>query len=284
MTDSKTVVQEVQKELLAAVHRGQDRVRKGQERMRKRQEQVRKSREAVVGAVTELAKSVRPGGSAMPAVHIPSPAEVRSHAHELASHAITVQHGVAERARQAAGPYAERVKTAQRDLTELARGTVPYAERIIAAQRDLADRARRAGIAEQVAAAQRTLAGRFAEAAKAATPFVSEGRARLSHVVGGRAENGQVASTAPTASETATTTEAITPEPEAATPESKPATPKARAAAPKAKAAAPKGRAGAPKDSAAAPKTRAPAAPKAKAAATSTGQTAGGRKPRTPKK
>jgi hypothetical protein len=94
-----------------------------------------------------------------------------------------VQRELAGKAWQAAGPYAERVKTRQRDLTEMARHTVPYAERILAAQRDLADRARRAGVAEQVAAAQRTLTERVTEAARVAAPFVAEGRARLSQMV-----------------------------------------------------------------------------------------------------
>jgi hypothetical protein len=275
MIDTKTVVQEVQKELLAAVQRGQDQVRKGQERVqervRQRQEQVRKHREAVAGAVTELAKSVRPGGSATPTVHIPSPAEVRTHAQQLANHAITVRDDLANRARHAAGPYAERVKTAQRDLTEIARGTVPYAERIVAMRRDLAERARRAGIADQVAAAQRTLADRFAEAAKVATPFVAEGRARLSHVV--RSANGHVA---PTADTVAPTTEVITPE---GTPAAAPAAPEATSAAPKATPVTP---AATPKARAATPKAK--TAPKAKANTASTGRTAGASKPRTPKK
>jgi len=189
MIDSKTV-QEVQKELIAAVQRGheqvrkgQERARKGQERVRKGQEQVRKSREAVAGVVSDLAKSVLPAASAGRAVHVPTPAEARAHARAIASHAITVQRELAGKAWDAAGPYAERVKATRRELTEKARNTVPYAERIIAAQRDLADRARRAGVAEQVAAAQRTLAERVAEAAKVASPLVAEGRARLSQMV-----------------------------------------------------------------------------------------------------
>ena len=182
MIDSKTV-QEVQKELIAAVQRGHEQVRKGQERMRKGQEQVRKSREAVTGAVSELAKSVLPTAPAGRTVHIPTPAEARAHARELANHAMTVQRELADKARNAAGPYADRVKTTQRDLTDKARQTVPYAERIMAAQRDLADRARRAGVAEQVAAAQRTLTHRVIEAARVASPLVAEGRARLSNLV-----------------------------------------------------------------------------------------------------
>ena len=187
MIDSKTV-QEVQKELMAAVQRGQDQVRKGQERVRKGQEQVRKSREAVAGVVGELAKSVLPSVPAGRTVHIPTPAQAREHAREFATHAISVQRELAGKAWHAAGPYAERVRTTQRDLTEKARQAVPYADRIIAVQHDLAERARRAGVAEQVAAAQRTLAERVAEAAKVATPLVAEGRARLVQVVGARHE------------------------------------------------------------------------------------------------
>jgi hypothetical protein len=182
MIDSKTV-QEVQKELIAAVQRGQEQVRKGQERVRKSQAQVRKSGEAVAGVVSELAKAVRPAMPAGKTVHVPTPAEARAQAREIANHAIAVQRELAGKAWHAAGPYAERVKTTQRELTDKARQTVPYAERIMAAQRDLADRARRAGVAEQVAAAQRTLTERVMEAARAATPLVAEGKARLSQVV-----------------------------------------------------------------------------------------------------
>src|SRR5215471_566742 len=182
MIDSKTV-QEVQKELIAAVQRGHEQVRKGQARVRKGQAQVRKSGEAVVGVVSELAKAVLPAIPTERIVRVPTRAEARAQAREIASHAITVQRELAGKAWHAAGPYAERVKTTQRDLTEKARSTLPYAERIIAAQRDLADRARRAGVAEQVAAAQRTLAERVAEAAKVASPLVAEGRARLSQMV-----------------------------------------------------------------------------------------------------
>ena len=202
MIDTKTV-QEVQKELIAAVQRGHEQIRKSQERVRKSQEQVRKSREAVAGAVSELAKSVLPSVPAGRMVHIPTPTEAREHAREFATQAISVQRELAEKAWQAAGPYAERVRATQHDLTEMARHdaerifaaqrdlaekarhNLPYAERILAAQRDLA--ARRAGVAEQVAAAQRTLAERVAGATKVATPLVAEGRARLIQVVGARA-------------------------------------------------------------------------------------------------
>lgn len=165
MMDSKAVMQEVQKELLAALQRGHEQVRKSQDRMRQGQEQMRRGRDAVSGVVRaggELAKAVRPSVPARPAVHIPNPAELRAHAQELADHAVTVQRELAGKARQAA---------------------TPYTERVIAVRRDLAERAKQAGVAEQVAAAQRTLAGRVVEVAKVATPIVAEGRARLTQVV-----------------------------------------------------------------------------------------------------
>lgn len=263
MIDSKTV-QEVQKELIAAVHRGHEQVRKGQERVRKGQAQVRKSREAVVGVVSELAKSVRPAIPAGRIVHVPTPAEARAHAREIASHAITVQRELAGKAWHAAGPYAERVKTTQRDLTEKARQTVPYAERILAAQRDLADRARRAGVPEQVAAAQRTVAERVAEAARVAAPFVAEGRARLSHLAGARPEAGK---------------------PEAATDGAgEPALAEVRELVVNKEAAAPAE--AEPKTSRAAAKTTTAksSAAKSSAAKSSTARATGASKPRTPKK
>ncbi|HXW88660.1 MAG TPA: hypothetical protein VEJ42_10405 [Streptosporangiaceae bacterium] len=161
MIDSKTVRQEVQKELLAALQRGHEQVRKGQDRVRQGQEQMRRGRDAVAGVVRaggELAKAVRPSVPARPVVHVPSPAQLRAHAQEL----VTAQRDLAGKAREAA---------------------TPYTERLVAVRRDLADRARQAGVAEQVAAAQRTLAGRVVEVAKVATPFVAEGRARLTQVV-----------------------------------------------------------------------------------------------------
>ena len=165
MIDSKTVMQEVHKELLAALQRGHEQVRKSQDRMRQGQEQMRRGRDAVAGVVRaggELAKAVRPSVPARPGVHIPNPAELRAHAQELADHAVTAQRDLAGKARQAA---------------------TPYTERVIAVRRDLADRAKQAGVAEQIAAAQRTFAGRVVEVAKVATPFVAEGRARLTQVV-----------------------------------------------------------------------------------------------------
>ncbi|MBO0823274.1 MAG: hypothetical protein J2P27_05375 [Actinobacteria bacterium] len=106
MTD-KSVVQEVQKELLAVVHRGHEQIRKGQDRMRKSQEQVRKSREAVTGLVNELTKSVR-----------------------------NAQRDFTDKARQNL-PHAERILAAQHDLVDRARRAgIP--EQVAAAQRTLA--------------------------------------------------------------------------------------------------------------------------------------------------
>jgi hypothetical protein len=165
--DSKSVVQEVQKELLAVMQRGQEQVRKGQDRVRKSQEQARKSREAVVSVVragSELAKAVRPSAPSMPPVRIPSRAAVRAHAQELAGQAITAQRDLAAKAIHAAGPYADRLLTAQRELADRARHTAgPYAE--------------------HVATAQRGLAERVVEVAKVATPIVTEGRTRLTQLV-----------------------------------------------------------------------------------------------------
>jgi hypothetical protein len=172
--DSKSVVQEVQKELLAVVQRGQEQLRKGQDRVRKSQEQARKSRDAVVSVVrtgSELTKAARASRPTLPPVRIPSPAEVRAHAQELAGQAITAQRDLAVKARHAAGPVAERVLTAQREL---------------------ASKARQAGL-DQAAAAQRSLAGRVVEAAKVATPIVAEGRTRLTQLVSALQPGHQVA-------------------------------------------------------------------------------------------
>lgn len=279
MIDSKTV-QEVQKELIAAVQRGQEQVRKGQERVRKGQAQVRKSREAVTGVVGELAKA---GLAAIPAgrtVHVPTPAEAREQAREIASHAIALQRELAGKAWHAAGPYAERVKSTQRDLTEKARHNARYAERLVAAQRELAERARRAGVAEQVAAAQRTLAERVMEAARVATPLVAEGRARLSQmvvIVRPDASKPAAAANGAGAPELAEVREPVV-DKDAAT-QAK-AEPKARTAKPKtATAKAGNAKAAAAKTSAAKTSTA-----KTSTSRTSTARTTGTSKPRAPKK
>jgi hypothetical protein len=282
MIDSKTV-QEVQKELMAAVQRGQEQVRKGQERVRKGQAQVRKgqaqvrkSREAVTGVVGELAKA---GLAAIPAgrtVHVPSPAEAREQAREIASHAIAVQRELAGKAWHAASPYAERVKSTQRELTEKARHNVRYAERLVAAQRELAERARRAGVAEQVAAAQRTLADRVMEAARVATPLVAEGRARLSQmVVIVRPDAGKPAAAADGAGEPelAEVRDLVVDKNDAAAPAK--AEPKARTAKPRTATA----KAGTAKAAPAKTSTT-----KTSTTKTGTARTTGASKPRTPKK
>ena len=63
MIDTRAVAQEVQDQLLAAVHRGQA-------QMRKSQDQMRKSREAVTDIIrtgNQLAKAVRPSIPSLPA-------------------------------------------------------------------------------------------------------------------------------------------------------------------------------------------------------------------------
>ena len=201
MRDSKSVVQEVQKELLAVVQRGQEQVRKGQDRVRKSQEQARKSRDAVVSVVRaggELAKAARASRPALPPVHLPSSAAVRAHAQELAGQAITAQRDLAVKARHAAAPVAERVLTAQREL---------------------ASKARQAGL-DHAAAAQRSLAGRVVEVAKVATPIVAEGRTRLTHLVsalqpGHQASAGADAAATEVATATTATAEAEVQQPTA---------------------------------------------------------------------
>lgn len=199
MRDSKSVVQEVQKELLAVVQRGQEQVRKGQDRVRKSQAQARKSRDAVVTVVrtgSELAKAARASRPTLPAVHIPSPAEVRAHAQELAGQAVTAQRDLAVKARHAAGPVAERVLTAQREL---------------------AGKARQAGL-DHAAAAQRSLAGRVVEVAKVATPIVAEGRTRLTQLVSVLQSGHQAGGRADAAANEAAAAPAATAEPEAQRP------------------------------------------------------------------
>jgi hypothetical protein len=197
--DTKSVVQEVQKELLAVVQRGQEQVRKGQDRVRKSQEQARKSRDAVVSVVRaggELAKAARASRPTLPPVHIPSSAAVRAHAQELAGQAITAQRDLAVKARHAAAPVAERVLTAQREL---------------------AGKARQAGL-DHAAAAQRSLAERVVEVAKVATPIVAEGRTRLTQLVSALQPGHQSAAGADTAANEVAAAPTATAEPEAQQP------------------------------------------------------------------
>jgi hypothetical protein len=115
MIDTRAVAQEVQEQLLAAVHRGQEQLRKSQEQVRRSQEQVRKGREAVADAIrtgNQVVKAVRPSipSLPLPSVRIPSLSEVtdraklRANVHELADHVAAAQRNLAERAIQVASP------------------------------------------------------------------------------------------------------------------------------------------------------------------------------------
>ena len=81
MIDTRAVAQEVQDQLLAAMHRGQEQLRWSQEQLRRSQDQVRKSREAMAEAIrsgNDLAKAMRPSIPALPVptVRIPSLSEL----------------------------------------------------------------------------------------------------------------------------------------------------------------------------------------------------------------
>jgi DNA-binding protein HU-beta len=256
--DSKSVVQEVQKELLAVVQRGQEQVRKGQDRVRKSQEQARKSREAVVSVVrtgSELAKAARAARPTLPPAHIPSPAAVRAHAQELAGQAITAQRDLAAKARHAAGPVAERVLTAQREL---------------------AGKARQAGL-DHAAAAQRSLAGRVVEVAKVATPIVAEGRTRLAQLVSALQVGHQAADGPGAAANEVAPTTTATAEPDAQQPAADqvttPAKPRTRTSS-----------AGTAKSSTAKTSAAKTSTAKTSTAKTSTRQAAGSKPRSTPKK
>jgi hypothetical protein len=173
MIDTRALAQEVQDQLLEAVHRGQQQFRKGQDQLRKSQDQMRRSREALAEAVrsgNQLAKSIRPSIPALPVptVRIPpltTPADrarLRARSHELADQVVATQRHLADRALEV---------------------TTPLAEQVIATQRHLADRALQVTtpLAEQVIATQRQLAGK---ALHAASPVVSDSVARLTHAVG----------------------------------------------------------------------------------------------------
>jgi hypothetical protein len=258
--DSKSVVQEVQKELLAVVQRGQEQVRKGQDRVRKSQEQARKSRDAVVSVVRaggELAKAARASRPTLPPVHIPSSAAVRAHAQELAGQAITAQRDLAVKARHAAAPVAERVLTAQREL---------------------AGKARQAGL-DHAAAAQRSLAGRVVEVAKVATPIVAEGRTRLTQLVSAL-QPGQQGGAGADAAANEVATSTATAEPEAQQPTAAavkaPAKPRTRTASTAKSSTA--------KTSTAKTSTAKTSTAKTSTAKTGTRQAAGGKPRSTPKK
>src|SRR5258708_4021044 len=155
MIDTRAVAQEVQDQLLAAMNKGQERVRKAQEQVRQaqeqvrkgRHEQVRKGREAVTGAIrtgNELTKAFRPNipapGLRVPSLsHLTDPAKLRASAQELADQMIAAQ-------RKVAGE-------------------------VIATQRK---------VAGQLFATQRSLADK---AFQAASPLVADSVTRLSKVV-----------------------------------------------------------------------------------------------------
>jgi hypothetical protein len=124
MIDTRALAQEVQDQLVEAVHRGQQQFRKGQDQLRKSQDQMRKSREALAEAVrsgNQLAKSIRPS-LPLPTVRIPpltTPADrarLRARSHELADQVVATQRHLADRAVQATTPLAEQVIATQRQL------------------------------------------------------------------------------------------------------------------------------------------------------------------------
>lgn len=127
MIDTRALAQEVQDQLLEAVHRGQEQFRKGQDQLRKSQDHMRKSREALAEAVrsgNQLAKSIRPSipGLPVPTVRIPpltTPADrarLRARSHELADQVVATQRQLADRALQVTTPLAEQVIATQRQL------------------------------------------------------------------------------------------------------------------------------------------------------------------------
>jgi hypothetical protein len=176
MIDTRAVAQEVQDQLMAAMNKGQERVRKAQEQVRQaqeqarqvqeqvrksRQEQVRKSREAVTGAIrtgNELARAFRPNIPALPVPglrvpslrHLTDPAKLRASAQELADQMIATQ-------RKVTGE----VFASQRKV----------AGEVFATQRK---------VAGQFFATQRSLADK---AFQAASPLVADGVTRLSKAV-----------------------------------------------------------------------------------------------------
>src|SRR5215469_6423324 len=131
MIDTRALAQEVQDQLLAAVHRGQQQFRKSQDQMRKSQDQMRKSREAMAEAIrsgNQLAKSIRPSisGLPVPTVRIPpltTPADrarLRARSQELADQVVATQRHLADRALQVTSPLAEQAIATQRQLADKA--------------------------------------------------------------------------------------------------------------------------------------------------------------------
>lgn len=107
MIDTRAVAQEVQDQLLAAVHRGHEQFRKGQE-------QVRRGRDTVTVAIrtgNELAKAVKPNLPTLPvpSLRVPSLTELtaggklRASAQELADQVAATQRKLAGNAQEVAG-------------------------------------------------------------------------------------------------------------------------------------------------------------------------------------
>jgi hypothetical protein len=117
MIDTRALAQEVQDQLLAAMHRGQDQFRKSQDQMRKSQYHLRKSREAMAEAIrngNQVAKAMRPS---FPPLTTPvDRAKLRADALELADQVVATQRRLADRALEVTGPLAEQLIATQRQL------------------------------------------------------------------------------------------------------------------------------------------------------------------------
>ena len=118
MMDRRTVAQEVQGQLLAALHLGHKQLRKSQEQARKSQEQARSAVAEAVRNGNELAKVVRPS---LPGLGgLADPARLRSSAQEFAGQVAARQRQLAGRALEVASPVADQLITAQREFAERA--------------------------------------------------------------------------------------------------------------------------------------------------------------------
>jgi hypothetical protein len=144
MIDTRAVAQEVQDQLTAALHKGQ--------------EQIRKGRESVTVAVrtgNQIAQAVKPSLPKLPAVQVKLPS-----LSEIAS---------PDKLRASAHEFASQMLAAQRKLTDQA----------IASQRRLAGHAQE--LTDQAVATQRKLGDRALEVAG---PFITDGVNRLAHAAG----------------------------------------------------------------------------------------------------
>src|SRR5262249_12385831 len=128
MIDTRALAQEVQDQLVAAVHRGQKQLRKSQDQVRKGQDQVRRSREAVADAIrtgNERAKAVRSNIPALP-VRSPAlntladPAKLRARSQELADQFLASQRHLADRALSGQRHLADRAVARQRNFADQA--------------------------------------------------------------------------------------------------------------------------------------------------------------------